>query len=191
MAWESFRRNGKVGYFGDITQDELSLALKAVARHYEEQWRRKPTVDEVLFNIERLLAATPERYVSDPAGVRPAHLQIDHATEETMTMQIDLDGYEGVYSDRPPPGAYQVVRRGSNGKPTTDVVIRLPTLDVKGRTLICAYEVCVSNLDSQTAEQLIVAKILRELLLDSYRKDVEEIAFHDLKIGSTHSVAYP
>ncbi len=189
MAWEEFDRDGAGGFTGDAPLDELAAALKAVARVYHERFGRKPTVAEVLFNLERLLGSTPERYISDPESMIGSRLSINRKEAQPMK-PVDPARFEGVYAEGPP-AEYQVVRRGADGEATDDVVISVPTLDTRDRTLVCEYRRRATELDPHNAEHLIVQKLLRELLVDSYSEDADKIEFHDLDSGARHTSAYP
>lgn len=188
MAWEEFERDGSGGFTGDRPLDELAAALKAIARAYDERFGRKPTVAEVLYNLERLLSSIPERYVSDPEGLDGSRISINR--KETQPMKpVDPAQFEGVYAEDPP--EYQVVRRDAQGEATDDVVIAVPTLDTRDRTLVAEYRRLSPDLDESTAEQLIIQKLLREFLIDRLGDKADTIAFHDLDSGTTHSVPYP
>lgn len=70
MAWEDFNHNGRSGITGDKPIDEISLALKRIARAYEDRYDRKPTLVEVLYALEVVLSATPADFLADPDSVR-------------------------------------------------------------------------------------------------------------------------
>ena len=108
-----------------------------------------------------------------------------------MTKQINLKGYEGVYSDRPPPGEYQVITLEPKDDAKSDVVVTIPTLTVHDRTLVCEYSILVPDLNDENATCLIIAKILAELLCDRHRAKADEIVFHNLNSGAKCTVHYP
>jgi hypothetical protein len=189
MAWEEFERDGTGGFTGDRPLDELAAALKAMGRAYDDRFGRKPTVAEVLYNLERLLCSVPARYVADPNGVIGATLSI-HRTEAQPMTAVDPVRFEGVYAEGPP-GEYQVVRRDADGQATDDVVLAVPTLDPHDRVLVCEYRRIAPELDDHSVRQLIIQTLLREFLVDSYREDADTIAFHDLSTGARHTMPYP
>jgi hypothetical protein len=76
MDWYEFERNNVKGITGDTPMDEFALALARIVRSYEERGARKPTAAELLYALENVLGATPEKYVSDPVGLRFATLTI-------------------------------------------------------------------------------------------------------------------
>jgi hypothetical protein len=76
MEWYEFERNDVKGITGDKPMDEFALALARIVNSYEERGARKPTAAELLYALENVLGATPERYVSDPVGLRFATLSI-------------------------------------------------------------------------------------------------------------------
>lgn len=76
MAWYEFERNNAKGITGDKPMDEFAMALSRIVSSYEERGARKPTTAELLYALENVLGATPEKYVSDPAGLRFATLSI-------------------------------------------------------------------------------------------------------------------
>jgi hypothetical protein len=189
MAWEEFERDGCAGFTGDRPLDEFAAALKAIARAYDERFGRKPTVTEVLFNLERLLGSVPERYVSDPQGLVGCKISINRREAQRMK-PVDPARFEGVYAEGPPE-EYQVVRRDAQGRSTDDVVIAVPTLETRDRTLVAEYRRLSPDLDESTAEQLIIQKLLREFLIDSYSDEADTIAFRDLDSGARRSLPYP
>lgn len=188
MAWELFERDGVSGFFGDRPSDEFAAALEMIARTYEERFGRNPTVAEVLYGLERVLCSVPERYVSDPDGLRAARISIDRKESRTMSA-LDPARFEGVYAEEPP--EYQVVRRDANREATNEVVLSVPTLDVRDRVLIVEYRRLGPDLDERGAEQLIVTTLLREFLVDSYRVDADTIELHDLATGAKRTIPYP
>jgi len=70
MAWEEYERDGVKGLTGDDPMDEIALSLQRIAEAYEEQFDRKPLMDELLYAFEIVIGATPESYVSDPDGLK-------------------------------------------------------------------------------------------------------------------------
>ena len=188
MAWEEFERDGMQGATGDAPLDELALALKAIARAYEDRFGRKPTALEIIYSLERLLRATPERYVSDAEGLVDATIRLERK-EASVKRLVDPERYEAVYSEQPP--EYQVVTRGPDGSATTDVVISIPKLKLENDVLRIDYTIRASDLDSDAASTLIVEKLLRELLFDRYAESAREIELRDLKTGSSRRIPYP
>jgi hypothetical protein len=76
MVWYEFERNNVKGMTGDRPMDEFASALARIVSSYEERGARKPTTAELLYALENVLGATPEKYVSDPMGLRFATLSI-------------------------------------------------------------------------------------------------------------------
>jgi hypothetical protein len=76
MVWYEFERNNIKGMTGDRPMDEFASALARIVSSYEERGARKPTTAELLYALENVLGATPEKYVSDPMGLRFATLSI-------------------------------------------------------------------------------------------------------------------
>jgi len=189
MAWERFDRDGVGGATGDTPLDELGFALKAIARAYQDQFGRKPSVLEVIYNLERLLRSAPERYVSDPEGLIDLTLRIDRK-EGTVKQHADPERYEAVYSEQPAPGEYQVVTRGPNGQATTHVVISIPRLELEKETLFIDYQVRDDGLADDDAALLIREKLLGELLFDRYAEDARELELRDLKSGKSRRMPY-
>lgn len=94
-----------------------------------------------------------------------------------------------MYAEEPP--AYQVVRRDANREVTNEVVLSVPTIDVRGRVLVVTYRRLAPKLDEHGAEQLIVNVLLREFLIDGYRGDADAIELHDLATGAKRTITYP
>ena len=76
MVWYEFERNNIKGITGDTPMDEFASALARIVSSYEERGARKPTTAELLYALENVLGAMPEKYVSDPMGLRFATLTI-------------------------------------------------------------------------------------------------------------------
>jgi hypothetical protein len=76
MDWYEFERDNVKGITGDQPLDEIASALTRIAISYEERGARKPTLAELLYALENVLGAMPERYVSDPVGLRFATLTV-------------------------------------------------------------------------------------------------------------------
>jgi hypothetical protein len=76
MDWYEFERNNVKGITGDKAIDEFAAALARIAISYEERGARKPTIAELLYALENVLGSMPERYVSDPVGLRYATLTV-------------------------------------------------------------------------------------------------------------------
>ena len=76
MNWYEFERNNIKGMTGDKPMSEFASALARIVSSYEEKGARKPTTAELLYALENVLGATPEKYVSDPMGLRFATLNI-------------------------------------------------------------------------------------------------------------------
>lgn len=102
---------------------------------------------------------------------------------------LDPALYEGVYAEHPP--EYQIVRRDANRDATNEVVLSVPTIDVRGRVLVAEYRRLAPEVDEGGAEQLIVTALLREFLVDSYRAEADTIELHDLTTGAKRAIPYP
>jgi hypothetical protein len=76
MVWYEFERNNVKGITGDKPMDEFASALARIVSSYEERGARKPTTAELLYALENVLGAMPEKYVSDPMGLRFATLTV-------------------------------------------------------------------------------------------------------------------
>ncbi|MBO0861397.1 MAG: hypothetical protein J2P21_23485 [Chloracidobacterium sp.] len=79
MTWYEFERNNVKGITGEKPMSEFASALARIVNSYEEKRARKPTTAELLYALENVLGATPEKYVSDPMGLRFATLNINRA----------------------------------------------------------------------------------------------------------------
>lgn len=65
MGWWADKKEEQELIVGDDAYDILSEALVQVARMYEEEWKRKPTLAELVHSLEVVLGADPERYVEE------------------------------------------------------------------------------------------------------------------------------
>ena len=82
MAWELFEKNGKKIQSGDKPIDEIALSLEKLVKAYTEDLERKPIIEEILYAIETVIGADPERYVSDPKGLELADIIVNRQFEE-------------------------------------------------------------------------------------------------------------
>lgn len=183
MAWDEFERNGQVLMSGDEPLDELSLALRRIGDAYRQRFGRLPTVGELLLSLERILAATPARFVEDPDGMEDATLRC----ERPMTSKqrpIDYSEYEGFYKDEPEPGFYGIEKRGGGD------VLRAPRLEVKGRVLEVDYEILDPALDDDSAIRLIKRAVLRDFSDSYYQAQADEIVFRNLQSGQQRKMPY-
>lgn len=188
MAWYEFEIGNVKGMTGDDPVDEFALALERIARAYENQFSRKPTMAELLHSFKNVIGATPEEYVSDPEGLRFAKFTIQREFEKERSY-VDTSQYEGVYTDREDPGYYEVLRLGKSKK--GEAVIKIPKLELNGRALICEYEIPDDSLTDEMAETLIESRILKRFLLDDYRDEADEILFRNLKTNYERRKPYP
>jgi hypothetical protein len=65
MGWWSVEIEGKEYLQGDGPYDWVGQALDNIAQEYEQDWGRKPTLNELLHTFQVVLGADLERYVSD------------------------------------------------------------------------------------------------------------------------------
>lgn len=176
MAWEEFERNGVKGITGDQPIDELAIALAEIAKDYEERFSRKPTIIEIMRAMETVLGSNPTRYVSDPEGLKYGDIIVnrDYQTERNS---VDPTQYEASAGEDPP-GYIFVSRRGSRQKnlPLIDV-IKITTLDLHERNLICEYEILTENISDQMAQTLILSVVLGEFYDYYYHDKADNIDF--------------
>ena len=108
---------------------------------------------------------------------------------------LDKTQYEGVYTeanDALPaeatlPGYHLVSRRPSNGHPEVEV-IKIPTLEVRERTLVCEYELLTDVMTDQMAESLIVSVLLDEYCGRYYEDKVDGIDFINVNSNGYRTV---
>lgn len=190
MAWEEFERNGVKGITGDTPIDEFSMVLKRVSAAYEDRFSRKPTVVELLYALETILTTHPTRYVSDAAGLKLGEIIVNR-NYESEDEYIDKTQYEGVYTEATLPGYYVVLRRSSNGQDQTKVeVIKIPSLEVKDRTLVCDYEIMADDITDKMAQSLILSVLLADYCDHYYEDQAEEIEFINLKSDARRKIPY-
>jgi len=189
MAWYEIEHDKVKGMSGDDPIDEIALALERIVRAYEKQFSRKPTIAELLYAFENVISARPEKYVSDTVGLRFAEFTVRREPEKERNY-VDTSQYEGAYTDRTDPGYYEVLRHGKSAE-QEEVVIKLPEMDVDGRTLICDYEIVDDSLTDEMAVTLIESSIIKGFLLDSYRDEADEILYRNLKTDYELRKPYP
>lgn len=185
MAWEEFEQDGIKGMTGDKPIDRFALALGDIAKAYEADLERKPTLAELLRAFETVLRAHPERYVSDTEGLSFGAVSVSRDVERARK-HIDSGKYEGAFVDEPPPGSYLVQERAD---PQTEV-IRVPTLEVQERTLEAPYEILADGLSDEQAQKLIQDALLGYFMNHYYDGQVDQIAFHNLKSDARATVPY-
>lgn len=190
MAWEEFERNGIEGVSGDKPIDELSLALKRITTIYEERFSRKPTVVEILYAIETVIGTHPNRYVSDPEGLKFGTIIINRNDEKELDY-INKDEYEGVYVEAAPLGYHAILQRDLSTQDRSQIeVIKIPTLEVKEKHLLCEYEILTEKLTESMAEFLIVNVLLGDYYDHDYRDEAELIEFTNIKFNTRNQVSY-
>jgi len=179
MAWEDFERNGVKGISGDRPIDEFAFALERITSAYEERYSRKPFVSELLYALETVVGTTPTRYVSDPEGLRLGEIVVERDYELD---DVDKTEYEAVYTEATWPGYHVVLQRGLNGQSQAEVeVIKVPTLELRERTLVCEYNILTDDINEQMARSLIVSVLLEDYCDGYYKDKADEIEFIKVK----------
>jgi hypothetical protein len=179
MAWEDFERNGIKGTSGDRPIDEFAFALQRITTAYEDRYSRKPLVHELLYALETVVGSSPTRYVSDPQGLKLGEIivQRDYELDE-----VDKTPYEAVYTEATWPGYHLVLQRGLNGHSQAEVeVIKIPTLELRERTLVCEYNILADDINEQMARSLIVSVLLDDYCDGYYKDKADEIQFIKVK----------
>ncbi|NES20335.1 MAG: hypothetical protein F6K41_15730 [Symploca sp. SIO3E6] len=190
MAWEEFERNGVKGISGDSPIDEFALALKRIVTAYEGRFSRKPTVSELLYALETVVTTHPTRYVSDSESLKLGEIIVNRNYEQGSDY-IDKTQYEGVYTEATVPGYHAILRRNSNGHNPPEIeAIKIPTLEVRDRTLVCEYEIMTNEITEQMAESLILTVLLEEFYDHEYQDEADKIEFINLKSQVARTIAY-
>ena len=190
MAWEEFERNGISGISGDKPIDELALALNKISAEYQDRFSRKPTITEILYALETVLGSHPTRYVSDTEGLRSGSI-IFQRDFENEGDYVDITQYEGVYTELNIPGYYVVLQKNSNENSNSKTeVIKIPTLEVRNRILICEYEILINDITDKMAETLILTVLLRDYMENFYKEEADAIEFKNLKSNSSWTIQY-
>ncbi len=186
MAWEEFERNGIKGISGDRPIDELALALKRIVSSYEDRYSRKPTVVELIYALETVITSTPTRYVSDPKGLALGEIIVNHNNEFLDTTQ-----YEAVYTELTIPGYHTILRQAPD-KPEQAMleVIKIPTLEVRERTLVCAYEILVDDITDKMVETLILSVLLQDYCDRYYEDKADKIDLLNIKSNVRWTIPY-
>jgi hypothetical protein len=187
MAWDDYERNGVTLMSGDDPLDELSQALMRIGAAYQERFHRKPRVDEILLSLERVLGARAGRYVSDPEGMDTATLNVSRGPT-THQQPADPSLYIGGFGERPSP--HHLIETRDSPEAAREVV-RIPTLEVAGRTLNIEYEVVGDDLTDDDVMSLVPELVLKEYSEDFYRPQADEIAFTNLHTGFKRTIPYP
>lgn len=65
MGWWADKQGDVELIVGDDPYDALSEALDRIVQAYEEEWERKPTLEELIHSFEVVLGADMERYVKE------------------------------------------------------------------------------------------------------------------------------
>ena len=193
MAWEEFERNGVKGVTGDAPIDEFAFALQRIATEYEARFSRKPTVVELLSALETVIGTHPHRYVSDAEGLRFGEIIINRNYERESSY-VDTTQYEGVYIEKSLPGYYAVLQKDSDRKrrPQVEIeVIKIPTLEVSARVLLCEYEILNDGVTENVAESLIISVLLGDYLEHFYRDQADNIKFVNVRMNKDKTIAYP
>ena len=178
MAWEDFERNGVKGMSGDRPIDEFAFALQRITTAYEERFSRKPFVNELLYALETVVGTSPTRYVSDPEGLSLGEIMVQRDYED----DDDQTEYEAVYTEATWPGYHVVLQRGLNRHSQAEVeVIKIPTLELRERTLVCEYNILTDDISEQRAHSLITNVLLDDYCDGYYQDKADKIQFIKVK----------
>jgi hypothetical protein len=101
---------------------------------------------------------------------------------------IDPALYEGAYTDVTDPGYYLIQLRGPSPRSAWPMVLKVPTLEVVGRKVVCNYEILSSALTDQTAQFLIRTVLLDEYCDHYYDDKVDEIELTNLRSNAKRLV---
>ncbi|KHD05331.1 hypothetical protein PN36_34360 [Candidatus Thiomargarita nelsonii] len=183
MAWEEFERNGIKGISGDKPIDEFALALKRIVSSYEDRYSRKPTVVELLYALETVITSNPTRYVSDSKDLKLGEIIVNRNEEFLDTTQ-----YEGVYTEQTIPGYHAILRQAPEQAMLE--VIKIPTLEVRERTLVCAYKILVDDITDKMVETLILSVLLQDYCDRYYEDQADQIDLLNLKSNVRSTIPY-
>lgn len=188
MAWDEFTRDGVKGYTGDAPIDAFAVALADIAASYEDQFKRKPTVVELLRALTTVLRASPERFVSDPAGVDFDSLSVKRDAAARQQVVLDFSQWEAGYSDRENPGYYVVWKKKN---PDLDL-LRIEDFGKPAETLKCDFTVLTTepDLTDEVAQALIIQTVLRTFTQNYYSKACTTLVFTNRKTGRSWTVAF-
>ena len=186
MAWDEFERDGKKGYSGDAPLDEFAIALKKIAQKYEGRFDRKPTVDEILYSLSKVLGVSAAQYVSDPAGVDFSSLNVRRDAGSREEVVLDLSQWEAAYTDRENPGYFLIFER-KNPKLNH---IKVDAIDKPAESVKCTFDILTPGISDKMAEMLIVGALLKEFLKDYYTEKCSQVVFTNRKTGRSWTVPY-
>ncbi len=104
---------------------------------------------------------------------------------------MDISHYEGVYAEIPSP-MHLVLRRDTPDQPQRDKVpvIRVPTLEARGGTLFCEYEILDNDLSDEVVRALIIGPLLTDYTGRYYEAEAKNIEFLNLKTGMHQVTPY-
>jgi hypothetical protein len=140
--------------------------------------------------LETVVTTHPTRYISDSEGLKLGEITVNRNYEQGSDY-VDKAQYEGVYTDKTSPGYHAVLRRGSNGQNQPEVeAIKIPTLEVRERTLVCEYEILTNDITDKMAESLIVTVLLGDYYEHDYQDEADEIEFINIKSHTHRTISY-
>jgi hypothetical protein len=187
MAWEEFERNGVKGITGDQPIDEFAIALEEIAKDYQERFFRKPTIAELMWAMETVLGSNPTRYVSDSEGLKYGEIIVNR-DYEAERIHVDPTEYEAS-AGVDPPGYLFVSRRGSTEQNQAEVdVIKITTLELRERNLVCEYEILTDDISDKMAQTLIVTVLLGDFYDRYFQDKADKINFINVKSHAHHTV---
>jgi hypothetical protein len=80
MGWWSIKHSGEELIQGDAPYDILGDSFEQLAQEYEEEWDRKPTLAELVYAIETVLAASIDKYASGGDELEIVSLAVETKT---------------------------------------------------------------------------------------------------------------
>jgi hypothetical protein len=166
MAWEQFEQNGAAGYTGDAPVDSFALALRDIAKAYQNRFDRKPTLAEVLYSLANVLRANPAAYLADPDGIDFASLNAARDPNKKDGIVLDFTKWEAAYTDRTDPGYYVIFERKT---PRVDA-IKINKLEESGTTLLCEFETLAPGISDKMVESLVIESLLKAYAQNHYKK---------------------
>lgn len=76
MGWWTLKQAGQELLQGDIPYDIVGDALEQIAQEYQKEWKRKPTLSEIVHTIETVLSVGAENFLTDAEEIEIAHLAV-------------------------------------------------------------------------------------------------------------------
>jgi hypothetical protein len=103
----------------------------------------------------------------------------------------DLDDFTAGHTAAETPGYYLIYRSAGEGNPRDRMSIKIPKLEVRGRTLLVPYQLLDPKIPDAAVPTVIIYVLLQGFSNDHWAPMSDDIEFHNLDTGDKRVIEYP